>query len=167
MPTVHFHLRRGSNCRNLISHTRFVSSLVSNSELLGKILQNHSTVEWLPASRSRQENGFHWFSEIWAHPCRAACGKWAGDDHTPVEQPVVNDQSVTGLLWGKCGVTDDKLTGTWPSRVGGGSGLRSVYTPLWKWSLLASFLRENITSLYIMKVMRTGSNWKSYNSHWL
>jgi hypothetical protein len=142
----------------------FVSSLVSNSELLDKILQNHSTVEWLPASRSRQENSFHCYSKIWAHPCGATCGKWSEDDWTPVVQPVVDNQSVTGLQWGKCGIIDVKLSDTWPSSAW---GLESMYTQLWKWSLLVSFLQENIISLYIMKAMQTGSNWNHYDSPWL
>lgn len=87
----------------------------------------------------------------------------ARSEPTHVEQSVASDQRMTGLQWGKCGIIDVKLNDTWPSSVW---GLRSMYTQLWKWSLLVSFLQEN-DALYILKAMQNGSNWNHYDSPWL
>jgi len=44
LPTMHLSLRRGCNNRNSICHVCFVSSFVSNSELLSK---NYTIIQWL------------------------------------------------------------------------------------------------------------------------
>lgn len=64
--------------------TCFVSSFVSNSELLGK---NSTVIQWLngcQASRSRQENNIllHQVLVV-AHPSDAICGTWTEGDKPP------------------------------------------------------------------------------------
>jgi hypothetical protein len=68
LPTMQLQFRCGCNHRNSISYMCFVSSFISNSKLLGKKLQNHSTVEWQQASRSRQKKWFHYCSKISVRP---------------------------------------------------------------------------------------------------
>jgi len=53
LPTMHLSLRRGCNDRNSISHVCFVSSFVSNSELLGK---NYTIIQWLNGCQLQGRN---------------------------------------------------------------------------------------------------------------
>jgi hypothetical protein len=85
--------------------TRFVSSFISNSESPGKKLQNHWTVEWLHASRSRHKNRFHCCSKISVQPTHAT--QRAVLDHSmtvsqwgpPTWRNAWHDQSMTLLEW--------------------------------------------------------------------
>ena len=121
LPTMHVSLRRGCNDRNSICHVCFVSSFVSNSELLGKnytIILNgwmaanfkvktgkwHSTASGVSGGPPKWCNLWHtsrgWQATNWAHPIGATCGTRAEGDKTPtgptqLVQPVAHEQRMT------------------------------------------------------------------------
>lgn len=89
----------------------------------------------------------------------------ATSEPTHVEQPVASDQRMTGLQWGKCGITDVNWMVLGHPECGGLDPCTLSSESDHCWSV--SCEKTSCIYLYIMKAMQTGSNWNHYNGPWL